>query len=124
MLTRVEAVNRAINYLISKDIDTPTLISKQDETTKDLYKLKFRSDVDGEYEMEVYQSPSEYSCEIVKMKITQNRAQYLAKQISKGEIVSVKGRYWGLGNGWDAIITGEKGQQKKIQIKPNGEIIE
>jgi len=124
MLTHVEAVNRSINYLISKDVDTPTLISKQDDTTRDLYKLKFRSDVDGEYEMEVYQSPSKYSCEIVKMKITQNRAQYLAKQISKGEIFSAKRRYWGFGTGWDAIITDEKGQQKKIQIKPNGEIIE
>lgn len=123
MLTRVEAVNRALHHLTGNDIDSPYLISKQEDTTKDLYKLKFRSEVDGEYDVEVYQSPSDYSCEIMKKKITQNRAQYLAEEVSKGEVFSVKKRYWGLGRGWDAIITGEKGQQRKIQINPNGDII-
>ncbi|MCW4012509.1 MAG: restriction endonuclease [Candidatus Bathyarchaeota archaeon] len=121
-LTWEEAIKRATNYLIEKNISNPENKTKIGNETKELYELRLVSEIDGTYDIEVYQTPTEYSCEIVKMKITEARARYLAEQLSEGDLVSFKGRYWGFGKGWVATIIGEKGKQKEIKIMPDGEI--
>ncbi|MHA1972501.1 MAG: restriction endonuclease [Candidatus Hodarchaeales archaeon] len=121
-LTWQEAITRATNHLIEKNISNPVNKTNIGGETQELYELRMVSEVDGTYNVEVYQTPTKYSCEIVEKKITEARARYLAEQLSQGDLVSFKRRYWGLGKGWVAEIIGEKGKQKSIKIMPDGEI--
>lgn len=123
-LTYEEAVNQAIQRLIDDNITSPSVVSKPLDYAQVEYKIKLQSEEDGGYVVNVFHNVFEKSCEIVERKITEHRANYLAQKTSKGEVFSVKKRFFGLRDGWNAVITGDKGNKRKILIKSNGEIIE
>jgi len=124
MLTYEEAVNQAIQHLIDDNITSPSVVSEPLDYTEVEYKIELQSEEDGEYVVNVFHNVFEHSCEIVERKITEHRANYLAKKNSKGEVFSVKKRFFGLLDGWNVVFTGDQGKKRKILIKSNGEIIE
>jgi len=122
-LTWNEAVKRATDHLVKRNIDSPVLTSETGESIQDKYQLQFESNLDGKYWVTIAHTPVTDTCRITKQAITEHRARYLAKKKSHGDLVSFSNRFFGLGDGWNAVITDKDGEKKKIRIKKNGKLI-
>ena len=95
-------------------------MTAEEEKNLESYTLLYISELDGEFNVTISNTPSNYSCDITSQKIKDHRAQYLAARTSYGEVVSIKRRYWGLSNSWNAVIIDESGNKKKIRIQGDG----
>ncbi len=124
VLTFEEAVKQATQHLIDVNIASPSVVSEPTDSAYEIYELDFSSNEDGIYSVTIIHDVNEHSCEIVKSQITEHRANYLAQTHSKGEVFSVKRRFFGLREGWNAVITGHDGNRRKVLIRPDGEIFE
>lgn len=120
-LTWNEATSRASHYLINEGVDDPVLMSESEENQV-WYKLRYNSKLDGNFIVTISNTPTSYSCDITSQKITDHRAQYLAKKMSYGEVIEIKRRYFGLAHSWNAVIIDENGDKKKIRIQGDGVI--
>ena len=120
LLTWREATSRASQYLENDGVEAPKLMTAEEEKNLESYTLLYISELDGEFNVTISNTPSNYSCDITSQKIKDHRAQYLAARTSYGEVVSIKRRYWGLSNSWNAVIIDESGNKKKIRIQGDG----
>jgi len=98
------AFKRAKQKLTNEGIVNAELKTSPKKQTQESYSLEFQSQLDGVFKIQVTYSIKENYCTFLEQKITEHRAIYLAEKHSSGKVISIKKRFFGLGDSWNITI--------------------